>query len=56
MDYKAEGLKPLDPFLKYEIFFNDMDYSREGYGAPEYVGNTFMGAAPNNYYLNLILA
>ena len=55
LDFKTEALKPLDPFLKYEIFFIDMDYTQNGYGNPRFIGNTFIGSIPNNYYLNMIL-
>ena len=48
-------MKPLDPFLKYEIFFNDMDYTQFSYGDPSFMGNTVMGSIPNSYYLNIIL-
>lgn len=56
LDFKVECLKPLDPFLKYEIFFNDMDYTEYGYGEPRFVGNTFMGSRSNSYYLKFILS
>lgn len=55
MDFKTECRKNLDPFLKYEIFFIDVDYDEGHYEDPKFVGNGIMGATYNNYYLQIIL-
>lgn len=55
IDFKTEGKKPLNPFLKYEIFFIDIDYGPDHYIFPSNVGNGIMGARRNNYHLLLTL-
>ena len=50
MDFKTEGLKPLDPFLKYEIFFTDCESSYASNPAL-WVGNGNIGATKGNPYL-----
>lgn len=55
IDFKTEGKKPLDPFLKYELFFIDLDYDPTHYGNPAYAGNGIMGAIKHNYHLHLVL-
>ena len=52
-DFKTEGLKKLDPFLKYENFFLDCDYLT--YKSIKWVGNGGMGAVANNYQLHFVL-
>ena len=54
LDFKVEGVKKLDPFLKYEIFFDDCDltYSYKEIG---WVGNGAAGSISNNYHLHFIL-
>ena len=37
-DFKTEGLKPLDPFLKYEIFFTDGALHKRRFPTPTDVG------------------
>ena len=55
MDFKTEGLKSFDPFLKYRIFFTDATTSKYRYGNPDNVGNPIMGAQINSYYLKIVL-
>jgi len=55
LDFKTEGIKPLTPFLKYELFFIDVDYDAEHYSHPANVGNGIIGAIPHNYHLRLTL-
>ena len=55
MDFKIEGSKSLEPFLKYEIFFPDADYEKTHYGDPKFVGNPIIGAMPKSYYLHFVL-
>ena len=52
-DLKFEALKPLDPFRKYEILFNDYDQTSR-YKRIEYFG-AIAGAEPRNYHMNFIL-
>lgn len=55
IDFKFEGLKPMDEFLKYELFFIDCDLSTWRLGSPKPVGNGVMGALPNSYHLGIML-
>lgn len=55
IDFKFEGKKPMDNFLKYQIFFIDIDISNIRFGSPKAVGNGVMGAVPNSYYLKMVL-
>lgn len=43
------------PFLKYELFFIDVDYDEEHYVYPKNVGNGIMGAIKHNYHMKLVL-
>ena len=52
-DFKAEGSKKLDPFLKYEIFFDDCDYVQ--YKNIDWVGNGGIGSVPNNHHFLYVL-
>ena len=52
-DLKFEALRPLDPFRKYEILFNDYDQSSQ-YRGIKYFGG-IAGAEPKNYHVNFIL-
>ena len=52
-DFKYEALRPLDPFRKYEILFNDGDQNNQ-YQGFRYVGCT-AGAEPKNYHLRFVL-
>ena len=54
LDFKTEGLRPLDPFLKYEIFFTDTRFDQKRF-PPDQVGIPMMGAMQNNYYLKLLI-
>jgi hypothetical protein len=45
----------MDNFLKYQIFFIDIDISNIRFGSPKAVGNGVMGAVPNSYYLKMVL-
>ena len=54
LDFKSEGLKPFDPFLKYEIFFANCDYTNY-YRDSRYVGNGVIGSTPHNYHLGYVL-
>ena len=53
-DFNYESLRPLDPFRKYELVFNGMDFTNF-YGKIEYFGAT-VGAEPRNYHLAFILS
>lgn len=53
-DFKTEGLKSLDPFLKYEVFFADCDY-QNSYLEPRFVGSGLMGATMMNYHMHYVL-
>lgn len=55
VDFKFEGRKPLNNFLKYELIFADLDIMPYRLGSPKPTGNPFMAATPNNYHLKLIL-
>lgn len=55
IDFKFEGHKPLDDFLKYETIFADMDIDTIRFGSPKAAGNPFLAATPNNYYLKMTL-
>lgn len=55
VDFKWQGNRPLDNFLKYESFFIDFDNSYIRFGRPKAVGNGFMGATTNNYHLRAVL-
>ena len=52
-DLKFEALRPLDPFRKYEIIFNDYDQGNN-YREIRFFGG-IAGAEPRNYHLNFIL-
>lgn len=52
-DFKSEALRPLDPFRKYEILFNDGDQTNQ-YRGFRYMGSV-SGAEPNNYHLHFLL-
>lgn len=55
IDFKWQGNRPLDNFLKYESFFIDFDIEDIRFGRPKALGNGFMGAIPNNYHLKMVL-
>jgi hypothetical protein len=55
IDFKMEGLKPMDNFLKYEIFFIDSDITELRYFSPKVFGIGIFGAVSNSYYLRTIL-
>ena len=58
MDYKTEGLKSLDNFLKYKMFFVDADYEEQHYYAERgarYVGNGIMGTIKHSYHMRQVL-
>ncbi len=55
LDYKFQGQKPLNNFLKYELFFIDLDISVYRLGSPKAVGNGVLGATQNNYHLKIVL-
>lgn len=55
IDFKYEGLKPLDNFLKYEVLFTDCDLGTIRYGIPKAVGNPIIGSVQNNYHLKIVL-
>lgn len=44
IDFKTEGKKNLSPFLKYSLFFIDVDYEQNHYIQPLNVGNGIIGA------------
>lgn len=53
-DFKFEALRPLDPFRKYEVLFNDCD-NTHNYQRIKYFGAS-AGAEPKNYHLNYLLS
>lgn len=55
IDFKFEGLKPLNNFLRYDVLFVDYDIDDIRFGSPRAVGNTIMGGKKNNYHLTYIL-
>ena len=56
-DFKTEGMKPLDPFLKYEIFFTDASIRhKQRFPTPNNVGIPMMGAIQHQYHLRMVLA
>lgn len=55
IDFKFEGVQPLDNFLKYENLFPDFDNGIIRYGIPKAIGNPIIGSTKNNYYLKLLL-
>ena len=54
-DFKFEGKKPMDAFLKYKLFFINLDLNHLRLGSPKVLGNGVMGASPNNYHLEYII-
>lgn len=46
-----EVLKPLDPFLKYEIFFIDGGVDSSRFNTPKALGVGIIGSMKNSYYL-----
>lgn len=55
MDFKNEGFKPLDNFLKYEILFFNLDRSYLRFNPIPALTNPFLGAPRNSYYFKFIL-
>ena len=52
-DLKYQAIRPLDPFLKYEILFNDYDQTNQ-YKEIRFLGG-ITGVEPRNYHLYFIL-
>ncbi len=50
-----EGAKPMDDFLKYEVFFLDCDISELRFLKPKVIGIGIFGAVRNSYYIKTIL-
>ena len=55
LDFKFQGHKPLDNFLKYKLLFTDLDISSVRFARPKTLGNGFLGAPPNSYFLKIAL-
>lgn len=55
VDFKWQGNKPLDPFLKYESIYIDFDIKDIRFGRPKALGNGFLGGMPNSYHLKIVL-
>lgn len=55
VDFKMEGTKPADNWLKYEVFYLDCDVSYLRFNRPQVIGIGVMGAAPNNYHMKVLL-
>lgn len=55
IDFKMEGLRPLNNYLKYEVFFVDYDIQSIRFGSPRAVGNPIFAGVKNNYHLNYVL-
>lgn len=54
-DFKAQAVRPFDGFLKYEIVFNDADFTVKHYGNPTNVGNGNLAGRKNCYFLKKVL-
>lgn len=50
-----EVLKPLDAFLKYEIFFIDAGVDQTRFNVPLAIGIGIIGSMKNSYYLGITL-
>lgn len=50
-----EGLKAMDPFLKYEVFYLDCDISQIRFQNPKVIGLGVMGGIKNSYYFKNII-
>lgn len=50
-----EGKKPLDNFLKYEIFYLDCDIEYIRLGNPQAIGIGVMGSMKNSYHMKKLL-
>lgn len=55
VDFKMEGKKPLDMFLKYEVLYLDCDIADIRLGNPQAIGIGVMGSAQNNFYIQKLL-
>ena len=54
-DFKIEGKKPLDNFLKYEAIYTDADIEWIRFGTMLAFGNPIMGATKNNFHIKKLL-
>lgn len=52
----AQANKPLDPYLKYELFFAGFETHSELYSSPVSVGRQIIGAKRFSYHMRFILS
>lgn len=55
VDFKTEGFKPMNPFLKYKIFFTDCNYVYADQPIKA-VGNANIGATKGNFHYEYLLS
>ena len=55
VDFKMEGKKPLDNFLKYEVLYLDADVGAIRLGDPKAIGIGVMGSMKNSYHMSKLL-
>lgn len=55
IDFKVEGKKPLDKFLKYQAIYINADIKWTRFGKLLSFGNGIMGASLNNFHMKKLL-
>lgn len=56
LSLKVEAKKPLDPFLKYELFFAGYYNNIGNYGSPLSIGREIMGSKVHGYHMRFIIS